>query len=584
LVPSVEGMQTALNLVKKPFEALVEGKPYYSSGFWKTGVQPTVSIDFKSGRMLTLTEDHKVMTTLGWKKAKELTSNDSIVIHNHRDFNPKIDIASEDYARGYCLGNFLADGNISKDSAQMKWWGEEKDEYRKDGLALLEQANWKNNHHILDQNTIAVYATIGSKKLFNFAKEKGCLNGEKSLSPQSLEGSWSYLSGLISGYFDADGTIRVDFKKGNSVRFTSANLENLKLLQIGLNAFGIFSNIYLNRNPEGNRHLPDGKGGHQDYYCQAIHELVIACDSISRFSELILIRNKNKQNNLLNIVNGYQRMPNRTHFVDHIINKTFNGIQDVYDCEVTEVHAFDANSIYVHNCCEINLYAYDDEGNSGWAFCNLCEINGKKIKCREDFAIAARGAAILGTLQAGYTTFDYLGPISEKIIRREALLGVSITGMMDSPDIIFDPEMQKEMALLIVKTNEWMAKKIGINPAARTTCVKPSGCQSPDTIIRTKDGDKSLNQIFIDNGHNLEDYKNKSNIWLETKIDIFVFNENNKLEKITKLYVNGVDEMVEFYMEDGTKMKCTPWHKFKLTDGSWKRADQLEINDDILNF
>ena len=118
-------------------------------------------------------------------------------------------------------------------------------------------------------------------------------------------------------------------------------------------------------------------------------------------------------------------------------------------------------------CGEIGLFSYDEDGNSGWSVCNLCELNGKKIKSKEDFAIAARGAAILGTIQAGYTDFGYLGETTRKIVEKEALLGVSITGMMDNPDIIFDPEIQKEMAKLIIKTNEEIAEKIGINPAAR---------------------------------------------------------------------------------------------------------------------
>ena len=129
-------------------------------------------------------------------------------------------------------------------------------------------------------------------------------------------------------------------------------------------------------------------------------------------------------------------------------------------------------------CGEVGLYAYDEDGNPGWEFCNLCEINGKKIKCKEDFALATRAAAIIGTLQAGYTDFDYLGPVTKNIVEREALLGVSITGMMDNPDILFHSKTQKEMAKLVLTINEWMAKKIGINPCSRATCVKPAGTSS----------------------------------------------------------------------------------------------------------
>lgn len=141
------------------------------------------------------------------------------------------------------------------------------------------------------------------------------------------------------------------------------------------------------------------------------------------------------------------------------------------------IWADDTESLY-NPCVEINLYAYDEFGNSGWQACNLCEINGKKIKCKEDFALAARGAAIIGTSQAAFTDFPYLGEVSERIIRREALLGVSITGMQDNPDVLFDPEIQREMAAKILEVNAWMADRIGINPCARATCIKPAGTTS----------------------------------------------------------------------------------------------------------
>ena len=130
-------------------------------------------------------------------------------------------------------------------------------------------------------------------------------------------------------------------------------------------------------------------------------------------------------------------------------------------------------------CVEIGMWPVDiTTGESGWQMCNLTEINGRKIKCKEDFAIAARAGAIIGTLQAGYTDFDYLGPVTKRIVEREALLGVSMTGMMDNPKVIFNPKIQQEMAQLVLDTNAALAAKIGINPAARATCVKPAGTTS----------------------------------------------------------------------------------------------------------
>jgi len=138
-------------------------------------------------------------------------------------------------------------------------------------------------------------------------------------------------------------------------------------------------------------------------------------------------------------------------------------------------------------CVEIGMWpVHWESGESGWQFCNLSEINGKKIKCKEDFALAARGAAIIGTLQAAYTKFPYLGTVTEEIVRKESLLGVSITGMMDNPQVTFDPQIQQEMAHLVIDTNEWMSNILGINPAARCTCIKPAGTTS--CILGTASG------------------------------------------------------------------------------------------------
>lgn len=82
----------------------------------------------------------------------------------------------------------------------------------------------------------------------------------------------------------------------------------------------------------------------------------------------------------------------------------------------------------------------------GWSFCNLSEINGALVETPEDFYVACRRAAILGTLQAFYTNFNVLSPASIKIAQRDALIGVGITGMCQKPDILFNPEVQRKGA------------------------------------------------------------------------------------------------------------------------------------------
>ena len=136
-------------------------------------------------------------------------------------------------------------------------------------------------------------------------------------------------------------------------------------------------------------------------------------------------------------------------------------------------------------CVEIGMFPQID-GQSGWQGCNLTEINGGMCVTEEDLYKACRAASILGTLQAGYTDFKFLSDTSKKIFDREALLGVSITGWMNNPDILFDAKILEKGAKIVKEINREVAAIIGINPAARTTCVKPSGNAS--VLLQTASG------------------------------------------------------------------------------------------------
>lgn len=481
IVATKDGLRLADQLLGRQFEALVNGKAKLSTkkGFFSTGNREVFELVFESGRKLRVTSNHQILTKNGWKEAGDLLFDDEVIINNHRDHDFVIDTKGEDYARGYCLGNFLSDGNVCNNSAQMKWWGDHRSTYRADGLALLKQANYANAHHVESTNNSSSYETLNSTAVLDYAKEVNAFGDEKKLSREALIGSWDYLAGLIAGYFDGDGTVAFNPKKGSSIRFTSSQMENLQNLQIALNSFGIYSKIYDDRREAGDRLLPDGKGGKAMYHCEAVHELIVSCDNIEQFQKMIPIRNQSKKNQIEQIVDSRKRTPNKTDFSDRLVSMKSVGEMPVFDCTIPEVSAFDSDGVYVHNCVEINLLPrHYLTGESGWAFCNLCEINGSKLKSRHDFEIAARAAAIIGTLQAGYTDFAYLGNVTKEIADREALLGVSMTGMMDNPHITFDPELQREMAKLIVHVNQEMAGKIGIRPAARCTCVKPAGNSS----------------------------------------------------------------------------------------------------------
>lgn len=115
---------------------------------------------------------------------------------------------------------------------------------------------------------------------------------------------------------------------------------------------------------------------------------------------------------------------------------------------------------------------------SGWQMCNLSTINGAALQTVDDFFVACIQASVIGTLQAAYTDIPYLGPVTRYLNERDSLLGVSICGFMDNPEILFNPEVLERGARLCRAANEIVAQVIGIRPAARVTCVKPEGTAS----------------------------------------------------------------------------------------------------------
>jgi ribonucleoside-diphosphate reductase alpha chain len=115
---------------------------------------------------------------------------------------------------------------------------------------------------------------------------------------------------------------------------------------------------------------------------------------------------------------------------------------------------------------------------SGWQMCNLTTINGTVVHEPREFFLACVHAAVIGTLQAAYTDMPYLGPVTRVINERDALLGVSVCGFMDNPEILFAPTILERGARICRAANQLVAATLGIRPAARVTCVKPEGTAS----------------------------------------------------------------------------------------------------------
>lgn len=159
----------------------------------------------------------------------------------------------------------------------------------------------------------------------------------------------------------------------------------------------------------------------------------------------------------------------------------------MYDIKTESNHNFFANDILVHNCGEAILR---DTGG----VCNLTEVMIRPDDSLKDIENKIEMATIMGTFQATLTNFRYLRKIWKNNAEEEALLGVSLTGIMDnkffsnmaskkefkewSTDYDNLNDILNYLRKYIKKINKEYSEKLGINKAGQTTLIKPSGTVS----------------------------------------------------------------------------------------------------------
>ena len=207
----------------------------------------------------------------------------------------------------------------------------------------------------------------------------------------------------------------------------------------------------------------------------------------------------------------------------------------------------DSTELIVNPCVEIGMYPVDQEtGKTGWQGCNLSTINCSKIKSAEDFYSACEAAAIIGTLQAGFASFPYLGEVSERIFKRESLLGVSGTGWLENPEICLRPDVQQRGAEIVKETNKKIAQTIGIPQAARTTCVKPEGSSS--CVLGTASGIHP---------HHAKRYIRRVQANKMENVYKFFTKHNPRACEDSVWSTNNTDDVISFCIEvpDGSKTK-----------------------------
>jgi len=129
------------------------------------------------------------------------------------------------------------------------------------------------------------------------------------------------------------------------------------------------------------------------------------------------------------------------------------------------------------------------------------------------------------------------------------------------------------------------SQSIGVAVPHTNTTMKPAGCASLDSAIKTTEGILTMRELFAKHGVTEAALLTmQDGTWIEPTIKTMVLDEGNVEREVTKLYLNGVKPVYEIEFEDGTVVKLTGNHKLKTVSGEWKRVDELTEDDEILQY
>ncbi|MCX7192505.1 MAG: ribonucleoside-diphosphate reductase, adenosylcobalamin-dependent [Proteobacteria bacterium] len=309
------GARQVRDLIGKPFTAMVDGKSYptESQGFFFTGTKPVLRLKTNEGHSLHLTADHQVLRVSNmtrytreteWVKAGELSPDDKIVLHDHRALHNWGGAHTED--EGYLIGLLIGDGTLKNDKAVLSVWD----------TAALKIAN---GGEILPSDGITS-VMFAAEQAARSLPHRSDFNGWQK--PVDGRGEYRLATGALRTL-----ALKLGLTPGNK-RFTAA---------IETSSSDFYRGVL--------RGMFDADGSVQGSQPKGISVRLTQID----------IANLDKLNGLLA---NYQRKPNSERFIATVQSLEEDGVEDVYDVTVSDVHAFDANGLYVHNCAEQPLPPY----------------------------------------------------------------------------------------------------------------------------------------------------------------------------------------------------------------------------------
>jgi len=335
-----KGARQIKELVGIPFTAILNGEEYEcKNGFFKTGTREVYEVSTKEGYKYRSTDDH-IVTCFDYseKTTGSLMPNDKLRLNNHYGYRWQSYGCYED---GYILGWLFGDGTVFNRNKNNEF------------IALL--YFYENDFDICEHvvtcfpgNVKVNFRSDGSKTITNkylksLAYDFG-LTSKETISNEIEKASVDFYKGFLSAFFDADGSVLVSRKVVSLAQSNKVVLESIQRMLLRL---GVVSTIYLTRAER------DIKIHNNKYITHAkpAYELVIRnLDNLKRFKECIGFISKVKSNKLDAVISSWSRKAISLKHLAHVSNIDYIGTESVYDCVVEDIHHFDTNGFYVHNC------------------------------------------------------------------------------------------------------------------------------------------------------------------------------------------------------------------------------------------
>ena len=405
---------------------------------WSTGIKPVYEYR-TTGGVFYGTENHKLVSKgikIEAKNCKEVDSLAGELYNRSEDFIPELIMDGLTIGDGTCH-------HASNDLVTLCIGEKDQDYFNSEIKDLILKHRPGINKYCWEVKT-----SVTGKEL----KKKP----EAEIPERLMKESKLGICSLLRGLYTANGSVI-----SNRITYKTTSKKLRDQIQLLLSYIGIRS--YFTTNKPTKVRFNNG-----EYECKESYDINITYDR-ERFVNLIGFIQQYKNDKI-----DITTKSNKKNFTYPIKEINFIREEEVFDITVdNDPHTYWTGGLNVSNCFEVGFCPIDEYGNTGWQVCNLVSISGQEITNSELFYKACKDASTLATIQATYMKFPFLGEVTERIIKNDPLIGVSISGIMTNPDILLDSNILRYGAGIVKAQNSKIAKALGIKEASRTTVIKP---------------------------------------------------------------------------------------------------------------